>query len=238
MNETELNPNDPLFRVSRGLDGDLTDAERAALEQELEASASLRAEARSLAAAEGLLKRWALATVELDWNAHSALAIARIDPETDPSKAEMEGCRLDGLLARWSGDVESVIHADRFVDGVMSRIRREGRSGQARGRWNRVVRIGFPLAAAAALALSAIPLMRLANSRDVMLDIVFERPGDSAAGGSGGGSGRGVGGRVAVAYNRGAPAGWSAPAPGIGMGFVGTGEVDDDWATAAPSYVP
>jgi hypothetical protein len=236
MSDAGFNPNDPLFGVSRRLDADLSEAEHEALERELSASDSLRAEARALENLDCVLKRWALTPIELDWHVHALHAIDRIS--SAPEVEEADGSRLNELLASWNQPSRTGVDEERFVADVMSRIGKGAGSGAPRRSWGNLYRIGAPLAMAALIALAALPLMRLAVTGEVIREVAYIRTSDNVASLAEGGSTPSAGTRVAVAFGRSVPAGWSAPKSGIGIGFVGSGDVDEDWTNTAPVYVP
>jgi hypothetical protein len=236
MSDAGFNPNDPLFGVSRRLDGDLSEAEHEALERELSGSDSLRAEALKLENLNCVLKRWALTPIELDWHVHALHAIDRIS--SAPDVEEADGSRLNELLASWNQPSRTGVDEERFVADVMSRIEKGARSAAPRPSWGNLYRIGAPLAMAALIALAALPLMRLAGTGEVIHKVEFAGPDNRVTGLADGGSTPSAGTRVAVAFGRSVPAGWSAPKSGIGIGFVGSGDVDEDWTNTAPVYVP
>lgn len=143
MQDETYNADDPGFLLSRSLDEDLSARERRRLEELLAESEALRNEARDLRAVDRLVKRWGTESAELDWDYHAALIKGRA-ADTD----DAEGLReLDGLLRLWRRPAAS-LDDERFVEGVMSRIAPRGSRSSPYGL---ILRLGRPLAAAAAL---------------------------------------------------------------------------------------
>lgn len=146
MTESGYNPNDPAFLLSRGLDGDLTAEEQSSLDAAIAGSESLRAEDEGFRAVDGVVRGWASRPVEIDWESHAALIVARVRrEETDDERAG-----LNSLLDRW-GRAQVVFDERSFTSGVQARLR--GRAG-LRPRHARILRLGVPLAAAAAVAMT------------------------------------------------------------------------------------
>ena len=145
MSETTFHPDDPLFRVSRGLDNDLSVSERRRLEATLAESEAMREQADELRAADRLIRRWAKSVVELDWEPHAELVRARLAPVGDDESRE-----VDGLLARWARPV-AIVDAETFTAGVLAKIQPPKPQVQPPP-W--VYRWGVPLAAAAALGMA------------------------------------------------------------------------------------
>ena len=126
------------------MDGDLSDAERAQLEQLLSANESLRREAAELQKVGGWVFACRQSQPQIDWKSHAKLAQAAIDAESD-----LAG--VDHLLSRWGGQVP--LYDERaLVKGVMARIAPARQA--ARARWRYVARLGAPLAAAAAIVVA------------------------------------------------------------------------------------
>ena len=134
--------NDPLFLVSRGFDGDLSASEQIRLDQLLNASPELRVEAGKLKAVAQLVKSRGTDLGQVDWKLHEKLVLAEIEG------AESELADVDSLLRKWSrkGPQYSE-HA--LADGIMALIAPAGE--RKRSAWRVVVRLGAPLAAAAAI---------------------------------------------------------------------------------------
>ena len=151
MNEQPINPNDPGFLLSRQLDGDLTDDERRRIDDALCLSESLRDDAASMRKTNDILRRWAGAPVELDWEGHAALINARCQTD-DTSQDQPE---LDGILTRWSQD-DVAFDEDKFMDGVMQRIGGNARDIERPSSHRWMLRIAMPLAAAAILMFALI----------------------------------------------------------------------------------
>jgi len=178
MCEPEYNPDDPLFLFSRSLDEAPQDQERSAasrLHEVLDMSPSPRAEAEELRALYRLIARWARQPVELDWDNHAALIQARIEHGTDADRLE----QIDRLIERW-GRETAPLHGDVFTEDVMARL------APKRGRitWpGRVLRLGVPLAAAAAVALVVFGMMWFTPAPEPFVRVVYE-PWSSGSAGS------------------------------------------------------
>lgn len=146
MSETPYNPDDLAFLISRSLDQDLGSDERQRLDQALGESEALRAWADELRAVDRLVKRWGAGPVELDWGPYTATVQARVaalDEEEDLH-------RIDDWLRRW-GDQRVEIDGPGFTDSVMTRIGATRRRSPVH---TLIFRLGAPLAAAAAVALT------------------------------------------------------------------------------------
>jgi hypothetical protein len=146
MIDETYNPNDPLFLVSRGLDRDLSDGEQGRLNDALNASRTLREDAKRLEAVDRLVKQWGRGGVEIDWRRHADLVVA--SPQTDADDATLK--KIDELIAAW-GRRQPVLDERAFADAVLSRITPNRRKTLPM-QW--VLRIGAPLAAAAAIAMA------------------------------------------------------------------------------------
>lgn len=147
MHDAEYNPNDPEFLVSCAGDGELTAEAQDQLDTHLRDSESLRAFSYELVRLDRLIENWARPAAELEWDAHAALIDARIEANLPEDTL----ARVDGLLGQWGRRVPEV-DGDRFVQAVSSRIASPRFS---RGASRSILRIGAPLAAAAALTLVA-----------------------------------------------------------------------------------
>jgi len=86
--------------------------------------------------------------VEIDWEAHRALIEARI---AQNAKTESNERRVDDLLAEWVA-TRAVSDID-LRDSVLAEIRQSHRAARPI-RW--VIRLGLPLAAAAAIAIAIL----------------------------------------------------------------------------------
>lgn len=135
---------DPLFLVSRQLDGDLTEAEVRALAAALADSPELRLEAARMTAVYGMVGRWAEPLPNFDEAefSHRVLSIVRAEA-ADPQLA-----RVDAVLRRWSQPVAFDERA--FVANVVKQLHAE----KSRSRLRLVYRVGAPLAMAAAVAIA------------------------------------------------------------------------------------
>lgn len=151
MKEQPFQPDDLGFLISRGLDDDLSDDERRRLTEALSASDALRKEAESMRALHLLVRRWSRAPVEIDWTSHAALVEARCAEDADGEDRPA----VDRILKRWAaGDV--TFDEEQFTAGVMERLQRSSQLPKRRSRYRRLIRLGPPLAAAAALALALV----------------------------------------------------------------------------------
>ena len=174
MNEAPFNPDDIDFLASRDLDGDLTAEERRRLGDALDASESLRAKADAMRRVSDLVRRWAAAPVEIDWDAHTELIDGRCQADDDAQDRP----EVDGILKRWARDV--VAHDDeQFTADVMRRIGQTASTARTRSGRPWMIRIAVPLAAAAVLAMALIGgswINRDAGSRDVGRVVLTESP--------------------------------------------------------------
>ncbi len=142
------NPNDPLFLASRAIDGDLTAEEKQILDRALKQSPELRAEVSKLRAAQGLVAQWGKAQAAIDWDAFGESVAQIAMTESESAKVD----KVDQLVARWASSTPD-IELDGFADGVLAQLAPKKRSSPLRY----VIRLGMPLAAAAAIALAVIP---------------------------------------------------------------------------------
>lgn len=142
------NPNDPLFLASRAIDGDLSTEEKQILDCALKQSPELRAEVSKLQATQGLVAQWGDAQAAIDWDAFGDSVAKLAMTESESSEVD----RVDQLVARWASSTPD-IELDGFADGVMAELATKKRSSPLRY----VIRLGMPLAAAAAIALAVIP---------------------------------------------------------------------------------
>jgi len=148
MSERSYNPEDLGFLISRELDGDLSEVERRCLEEAIRASDELGEDARAYAAADRLIRCWAMKKPELDWEATAGLTQVHV-----AGAGEDDGLhQVDALLQRWGASQANFTHVD-LADGVLQQIRKE--QGQVPSR-SLIFRLRVPLAAAAAIALAVI----------------------------------------------------------------------------------
>lgn len=152
---------DPMFLLSRQLDGDLTNEESLALEAALAASPELRAEAKRLAAAQGAVDQWAAQVPNFDDN-HLALSVLAAVRE-DAEERELGG--VDAMLQRWARPVE--FNERTFTTGVMRQLAAE----TSRQRMRLVYRIAAPLAMAAAVAIAVTGSFWLAPTPVIQVSI-------------------------------------------------------------------
>jgi len=234
MTDAPINSNDPLFAFSRGLDGDLTDAERAVLSARLAASAELCEEADAIRALDGLLKRWANEPIEMDWHSHAGHTVERLGEPRDAEAPSDDAQLLHSLLCRWNQPPAELFEEDRFAADVMARIETETPTSSTGGRY---WRIGFPLAAAAAILLAMLPMLRMARIHDPIQIVVFAR--EEVSDGTAGSAGVDLTDRrVVVAFAQAAPAGWTPEEDGVGLGYVGSGDEDEGWSPDTAVYIP
>ncbi len=144
MTHESYNPGDPLFLVSRDIDGDLSKDESDRLEDAFRSSESFRMQADRLRRVDRVVRQWGSEGVEIDWKHHAALITELTRAERD----EDDLTRVDGLLAEWA-QRKPVLDPRDFAQGVLERINPR-RNAPAGWTW----RIGAPLAAAAAIALT------------------------------------------------------------------------------------
>lgn len=145
MNKSEdINPNDPLFLVSRDLDGDLSAAEKSRLERLLGESAELRGEALAFRRMESLLTARRDDEARIDWLNYEKLILARVEDSDDESPA------MEQVLHAW-GRRQPEWDQEGFAGEVLSRIATPQKRAMP---WWKVVRLGAPLAAAAAIVIA------------------------------------------------------------------------------------
>ncbi len=178
MNEAPFNPDDFGFLASRDLDGDLTGEERRRLGDALDASESLRADAVAMRKVSELVRRWAAAPVEIDWDAHAGLIDARCQADDDAQDRP----ELDRILKRWARD--DVAHDDeQFTADVMQRVSKTASTARTRSGRPWIIHLAVPLAAAAVLALALIGgswMNRDAGSPGIVPRVLTESPLDTA----------------------------------------------------------
>lgn len=142
MTTDSYNPRDAEFLLSRDLDGELSPDERRALQARVQQSPALGNESTGFGAVADLLRQWGTTAPDVDWDAHLALTMARLDDD-----AEAGDQALNSLLSRWAANAPA--HDDsRFTQLILSQIRGKLRQPAYR----RILRWSAPLAAAAALA--------------------------------------------------------------------------------------
>lgn len=147
MTERKYNPDDPGFLLSQMLDGELSTPGTAKLGVLLSKSAALEIDRAELSAVRDLLASWGSQQVNIDWDSHLALINASVREENE-SRPELR--QVDALLNQWAGSAPKLdIHAS-----VMARIAPKKTARPIR--W--AVRLGLPLAAAAAIAITVLPL--------------------------------------------------------------------------------
>lgn len=145
MNDAPFHPDDLAFLLSQDLDGDLSAEQRRRLEEALAASANLCQQAEKFAALDALLGRWAQRRVDLSWDETAGLIAADVQGESvDPALDQ-----VDDLLGRWAKS-QPVASMFDVSNAVLAEIRSQDVQVRTR-RW--VLRLGAPLAMAAAVAL-------------------------------------------------------------------------------------
>jgi len=154
MSDSEYNPHDPLFLLSQSIDGELTPAQRQELDSALAASAELRAEAEQLRTLCDLIQMWGTQDHGLDTENLGDEVTAHLSEVEEAESAELAG--IDDLLRRWS-EAAPEVDWERFHGAVMERIAPARRAVPI---WGRVLRLGTPLAAAAAIALAYLGYLR------------------------------------------------------------------------------
>lgn len=142
MTEPTIHPDDPLFLVSRQLDGDLSEAELKALVVRVSASPELTDAARRMQAVDEAVRRSMPGLPALDWAREAEMVLGRIaDAFANP-----EDHRIDAALDGWSR-ATSVEDAD-LAGRVLSKVT----AAKAKPR-RLVLPWAVPLAAAAAIAM-------------------------------------------------------------------------------------
>ena len=222
MTDCQYNANDPEFLASRSLDEDLSESDRKRLSEALEASEDLRCEAEKLRSVDQLVKRWGGEEVELDWNAHSELAVAKAMAERD----EETGGKLDDLLQRW-GYARVELDEEAFTQAVMAKVRPQESRPPRR---SLLFRLRTPLAAAAALAI-AVTAAYWARSLPSPRVVVTIRHSDTMVESSPASTRPSI-----VSFNR-EPIETLTPKPGRpGISFmdIGAGAAPEEWQDEAP----
>lgn len=201
------NPDDLAFLISRSLDGDLSADERRRLGASLSQSESLRSEASKLEAVDRLIHQWGQKPVELDWKHHAALASACAG-NTDDKRLS----KVDDLLRRWR-DRSVGVEAIDLTTSVLAKIRSERRFANP---YRLVLRLGVPLAAAAAITLAVTATTWFAPARDPICRVAIGPSSWSAAVAE-----RGVESRVVVSFAQSGEAPTTLWTPAIGFATIG-----------------
>lgn len=186
MTADAYNPDELAFLISRGLDGDLSPAERRRLEEALSRSAALRSEASKFEAVDRLIQRWGQKRFEVDWIHHAALTSACAESVDDKGLG-----RVDDLLRQWRDRSVGIEGID-LTANVLSKIHSERRRATP---YRFVLRLGVPLAAAAAIALAVTVTTWFAPARDPICRVAIGPSSWSATV-----TERGVESRVVVAF--------------------------------------
>jgi len=157
MTAEAFNPDDLAFLFSRGLDGDLSPDEQRRLGESLSQSESLQSEASKFEAVDRLIHRWGQKPVEVDWKHHAALTSACAGSADDEPLG-----KVDDLLRQWRNRSVGVEAID-LTTSVLAKIRSERRLATP---YRFVLRLGMPLAAAAAIALAVTVTTWFVPARD------------------------------------------------------------------------
>lgn len=206
MSGDAYNPNDLAFLLSRSLDGDLSADERRRLDEALSQSESLRFEASKLEAVKGLIERWGKRPIEVDWIHHAALTSACAGCADD----ERLG-KVDDLLLRWRNRNVGVEAID-LTAGVLAKVRSERRRANP---YRLVLRLGVPLAAAAAIALVVTATTWFAPARNPICQVAIGPSCNEAV------AERGVESRVVVSFAQTSDAAAIRTPPSIGFATIG-----------------
>ena len=228
MNEPTYNPNDPQFLASQRLDGPLTPEQARQLAEAMATSPALQVEVARLSAVHELVQRWA--KVEPAGLDRDLAAEVRAFLEQDASGAGdgAGGEAVDGLLQRWAQRAPRV-DEDELLAGVLAEIapaQAQARRRTSAGRW--LLRLGTPMAAAAALALAFVTLYHTPPTETVVTvtQVAVVRPVARPAGPS----------VCEVRINREPPAGVDrrAARPSVSFSMAGAGSAPTDPADAWP----
>lgn len=146
MKDPAFNPDDLLFRLSQALDGELSESDRRELERSIEQDPHLRDDARKLSDLHKLLARWSAANPDVDWDAFAKSVERLAVTESEAEKLD----RVDELLANWA-DTTPQLDWDEFTHDVMAELQPASRASTL---YRNLLRIGMPLAAAAAIAIA------------------------------------------------------------------------------------
>ncbi len=146
MRSEEINPNDPMFLVSRNLDGELTGAEQSRLAKLLSESPEMRREAEKYCELNEALKSFGCSMPDVDFGDFSD----RVRQSLGSSEDDAQLVEVDQAIQSWASK-PVVFDEERFTAGVLEQIG-ESRSSTSRSR-SILFRIGMPFAAAAAVAL-------------------------------------------------------------------------------------
>lgn len=208
MTADAYNPDDLAFLLSRGLDGDLSPEERRRLGESLSQSESLQAEASKLETVDRLIQRWGHKPIDVDWKHHAALTSACAGSADDQRLS-----KVDDLLRRWRNRNVGIEAID-LTAGVLAKIRSERRRARP---YRLVLRLGVPLAAAAAIALAVAGTTWFLPARDPICRVAIGPSSWSAAAAE-----RGVESRVVVSFAQsGEVAGTFQKPPAIGFSTIG-----------------
>ncbi len=174
MDRAQDNSDDPGLLISRSLDDDLSDDERRRLDEALTSSDTLRREADRLSAVHDLVRRWGERPAELDWTAHAKLVLARCAAKDEPES----DAALDRTLEHWAMSPAG-FDEDRFTSSVMDRVKRHASRAHPPTWYGRIIRLGTPLVAAAALGFAIINGLWFSPGsvrHDPVCEVVVARP--------------------------------------------------------------
>jgi len=147
--------------LSDRLDGVLDAEQQAELERLLAADAEGAEAVDQYARLDALLQQWRAVQPDVDWQTVRERIRAAID-ETDDAAWTVADAKLDDILAQWAGPVPAV-DWDRLRSRYSEAVRREAErdallepvgGGAVHRRLQWTLRVGLPLAAAAAIALA------------------------------------------------------------------------------------
>jgi len=208
MSPDAYNPDELAFLLSRGLDGDLSPEEQRRLNEALWQSDSLRSEASKLETVDRLVRRWGQEPVEVDWKHHAELTSACAG-SADDERLD----KVDDLLRRWRDQSVGAEEID-LATVVLGRVRTEYRGANP---YRLVLRLGVPLAAAAAIALVVTATTWFTPAREPIYRVTIGPSSWSAALAE-----RGVESRVVVSFAQSDEAATTRQAPpAIGFATIG-----------------
>lgn len=144
MTEPIIHPDDPLFLVSRRLDGDLSDTESRSLAERLVASAELADAAKRMESLDQAIRRATPGLPALDWTHELELTLGRIADDVSNSEDQ----QIDTALERWA-HATSVKDVD-LAPHVITKLAGAAKQSPRR---RLVLPWAVPLAAAAAIAM-------------------------------------------------------------------------------------
>ena len=147
MTDVPHNPNDPAFLLSKRLDEPLTEAEQQRLDAWLAEDPAGRSLADQFRRVHDLLGQRGTLPADFDWDMQAQRICARIHAEVPDDAVERDLAGVDRLIEQWA-QPQPEMDWDRFAGRVMQRLSPHKRP-KSPVRW--IIRIGAPLAAAAAV---------------------------------------------------------------------------------------